>query len=486
MRKLFLLFSSALLAFSTVSAQDHGLEQPYIPETDQAVLKKLDEWQDWKFGMLIHWGAYSQWGIVESWSICPEDEGWTQRKPYGIPYYEYVKKYEDLATTFNPTKFDPSKWAKAAKGAGMEYVVFTTKHHDGFCMWDTKQTDYGIAGSKSPFRNDPRKNVAKEVFTAFQKEGLHTGAYFSKPDWHSEFYWWPYFPPKDRHVNYDVTRYPDRWKNFKDYTYRQIEELMTTMGKIEILWLDGGWVRARKQGVKAENDITAAEIDTRPTKQNEDIDMAGIAKMARSHQPGLIVVDRSVHGPFENYRTPEQQIPEKPLSYPWETCMTMANSWSYVPDDKYKPVNKIIHNLVDIVAKGGNYLLNVGPGPDGQLHDEAYTTMTAIGEWMKINGDAIYGTRSIAPYKDGKVCFTRKKNGNVYAIYLLDEGEKLPAQIAFEGLKPAKGAKVTVLGAKEKISWKATATGTQITIPAAVQQKGWQHAVAIQLSAVEQ
>ncbi len=107
--------------------------------------------------------------------------------------------------------------------------------------------------------------------------------------------------------------------------------------------------------------------------------------MARRHQPGLIVVDRSVHGPFENYRTPEQSIPDKPLDYPWETCMTMGGSWSYVPDDRYKSVNTLIHNLVDIVAKGGNYLLNVGPGPDGTWHDEAYRKLDSIGAWMSTN-----------------------------------------------------------------------------------------------------
>lgn len=483
MRKLFTLLSGALMAISTANAQREI--PPYVPEKDQAVLQKLDEWNDWKFGMLIHWGTYSEWGIVESWSICPEDEGWTQRKPYGIPYYDYVKKYEALRTQFNPDKFAPEKWAKAAKGAGMQYVVFTTKHHDGFCMFDTKQTDYRITAPDVPFSKNPRANIAKEVFNAFRAEGLHAGAYFSKPDWHNENYWWSYFPPKDRHVNYSVSTYPERWNKFKEYTYKQIEELMTGYGKIEILWLDGGWVRQRKQSEKKAADVTAAETDGKIVKQDEDIDMAGITAMARKHQPGLIVVDRDVHGPFENYRTPEQKIPEKPLDYPWETCMTMANSWSYVPNDTYKPIDVLIHNLVDIVAKGGNYLLNVGPGPDGQLHDEAYTTMTAIGDWMKINGDAIYGTKPVAPYKDGKVCFTRKKNGSVYAIYLLDKGEKLPAVISFAGLKPAKGAKLTLLGAKDKLSWKSTAEGVQITIPAALQQKDWKNAVAIQIPGVE-
>ncbi len=219
--------------------------------------------------------------------------------------------------------------------------------------------------------------------------------------------------------------------------------------------------------------------------QDQDIDMAGIAAMARKHQPGLIVVDRSVHGSYENYRTPEQEIPERPLSYPWETCMTMGGSWSYVPDDKYKPVTQLIHNLVDIVAKGGNYLLNIGPGPDGEWHEAAYTTMEGIGAWMKINGSAIYGTRAIAPYKDGKVCFTRKKDGSVYAIYLLDKGEQLPAVITFKGILPAKGARLTLLGAREKLNWKKTAGGVAVSIPAALLKQSWEHAVAIKIPAVQ-
>jgi alpha-L-fucosidase len=345
-------------------------------------------------------------------------------------------------------------------------------------MFDTKQTDYRITGPQCAFSKDPRANVAKEVFEAFRQQGIHAGAYFSKPDWHTEYYWWSYFPPKDRNVNYDVTKYADRWAKFKKYTYDQIEELMTGYGKIDILWLDGGWVRPRK----SQNKESLSWSKTPP--QDQDIDMAGITAMARKHQPGLIVVDRSVHGPFENYRTPEQQIPDKPLSYPWETCMTMAGSWSYVPDDKYKPVTQIVHNLVDIVAKGGNYLLNVGPGPDGELHQEAYTTMEEIGRWMQVNGDAIYGTRAVAPYKEGKVCFTRKKDGSIYAIYLLNQNEKLPATITFRGITPAKGARVSLLGAKEKLGWKKTGDTVEISIPGSVQQKPWRYAVAIRIDGV--
>src|SRR5882672_3670367 len=201
-----------LLIFHCVTAQ-----HKYVAPTDSLVLKNLDQWQDRKFGLLMHWGTYSQWGIVESWSICPEDEGWTVRRgPYSGNYYDYLKAYRNLQTTFNPTHFDPAKWAAAAKAAGMKYVVFTTKHHDGFCMFDTKQTDYKITSPKTPFSSNPHSNIAKEIFDAFRKEDFMIGAYFSKPDWNSEQYWWPYFTSKDRNVNYDPAKHPERWQAFKD------------------------------------------------------------------------------------------------------------------------------------------------------------------------------------------------------------------------------------------------------------------------------
>ena len=464
----------AVCMLAAVGAQ--GQNEPYVKETDPLVLQKLDEWQGWKFGLMMHWGTYSQWGIVESWSLCPEDEGWTQRKPAGIPYYEYVQKYEALPNTFNPVKFDPAKWAAAAKRAGMKYMVFTTKHHDGFNMFDTKQSDYKITAPNVPFSKDPRADVTKETFNAFREAGIHIGAYFSKPDWHSEDYWWSYFPPKDRNPSYEIAKYPERWRSFKNFTFKQIEELMTGYGKVDILWLDGGWVRP----MRMQTEESRSWSKTPP--QDQDIDMPAIAAMARRHQPGLIVVDRSVHGPFENYRTPEQSIPDKPLDYPWETCMTMAGSWSYVPNDRYKSVNRLIHNLVDIVAKGGNYLLNIGPGPDGSWHDEAYRKLDSIGAWMDVNGEAIYGTRYIAPYKDGKVCFTQKKDGSaVYAIYLMERGEQLPETVRFAGITPEKGARMELLGYKGKLRWKQEGDEVVVTLPAAARKKRWADAVSIKI-----
>ena len=204
-------------------------EAAYVPEKDRQVLKKLDDWQNMKFGLLMHWGPYSQWGIVESWSICSEDVDWC-RRPKGISYVDYVKKYEELPKTFNPVNFDPAKWAKAAKDAGMRYVVFTTKHHDGFSMFDTKFTDYRITAPDVPFHTNPRANVTKEIFNAFRQEGMGIGAYFSKPDWHSDDYWAPEWATPDRNNNYDTRKYPERWQRFRDFTYNQINELTTEYG----------------------------------------------------------------------------------------------------------------------------------------------------------------------------------------------------------------------------------------------------------------
>ena len=439
----------------------------YMPPADTLVREKLGQWQDSKFGLLMHWGTYSQWGIVESWSICPEDEGWTVRRgPYAADYHNYVKAYEHLQTTFNPTRFDPVKWAAAAKEAGMKYVVFTTKHHDGFCMFDTKQTDYKITASSSPFAGNPRSNIAKEVFDAFRKQNFMIGAYFSKPDWHSENYWWPYFPPKDRNVNYDPAKYPERWKAFSDYTYNQIQELMTGYGKMDLLWLDGGWVRPLSS-------VNPAIDWQKNIPFDQDIDMPRIASMARSHQPGLIVVDRSVPGEFENYTTPEQTIPQHPMEDPWETCLTMGNSWSYVPHDHYKSTTQLVQLLVKIVSRGGNFLLNVGPSPEGDWDDTAYVRLKEMGAWLKINGEGIYNSRPLRPWSSGNVYLTQSKDSATqYAFYLGDTKDIiLPAEITIDRFAPAKTSQVSIPGVKVKLKWRQEGKKMVIVVPPALRDK---------------
>ncbi|MCX6331092.1 MAG: alpha-L-fucosidase [Bacteroidetes bacterium] len=457
MRKL-LFFIAIFISFS-LFAQEHNASLKYTVPSDKLVQAKIQEWRKIKFGLLMHWGTYSQWGVVESWSLCPEDEGWTQRKgPFAKDWFGYKQAYENLQTTFNPIKFNPTKWAQAAKNAGMKYVVFTTKHHDGFCMFDTKQTDYKITSVKSPFSKNAKANVTKEVFNAFRAQGFMTGAYFSKPDWNTPDYWWKYFPPKDRNVSYDPKKYPERWNAFKKFTYNQIEELMSGYGKVDILWLDGGWVRPY------------SSIDTsvewqRTITHNQDIDMGNIAAMARTHQPGLMVVDRTVHGEFENYVTPEQQVPATYLPYPWESCMTLGNSWSYVPNDQYKSSRKVIHLLTEIVSKNGNLLLNIGPGPDGEWDPNAYARLEQIGKWININGEAIYDADADPALPgQGKWVFTKKQDC-IYAIYQLAEKEAIAEtySLNIKLYHPIK--EVQILGMDQKLNYKQENNNLTITAP---------------------
>lgn len=460
----------SLWVISGITAQHEP--QQYFPDPNPDIQAKIEKWQDIKFGLLMHWGPYSQWGIVESWSICPEDYDWCKRKRGSDPddYSTYVKEYENLKTTFNPTKFNPQKWAQAAREAGMRYVVFTTKHHDGFCMFDTKYTDYKTTDMACPFHSHPKANIAREIFDAFRAQGMWTGAYFSKPDWHSDDYWWPYFPPFDRNVNYDPLDYPERWENFVQFTHNQIMELMTDYGPMDILWLDGGWVAKQSKKYMDNNYLQKARDAESGFLKNriisQDIRMDELVEKAREKQPGLIVVDRAVPGKNQNYLTPENMVPEEALPYPWESCIIAGGGWSWVPEAQYMSGRDGIHLLVDIVAKGGNLLLNIAPGPDGTWHQEAYELLDEYAAWMAINSEAIYKTRALPPYKEGRVCFTQKKDGTIYAIYLADKEEAmLPANITLSSIKIENSANISLLGSDIPLVWKKTGTRTMIVIP---------------------
>jgi len=465
MKKIVIPIIGLLMALQVQAQESH---QVYYPPTDPLVQQKLEQWQDLKFGLLMHWGPYSQWGIVESWSICAEDEDWCRRNM--DDYTAYKKKYEGLQTTFNPVRFDPDKWARAAADAGMKYVVFTTKHHDGFCMFDSKYTDYKITDPKTPFHTNPKANVAREIFKSFRAEGLWTGAYFSKPDWHSEYYWWPNFATPDRNANYNIKKYPDRWEKFVQFTQNQIMELMTDYGPMDILWLDGGWVQKMTQDevnayVHSPN-YNFARI------QNQDIRMDELAAKARTKQPGLIVVDRAVTGPNQNYLTPENHVPKEMLEYPWESCMILGGGWSYSFNAKYMDGRKVVHLLTDIVAKGGNLLLNIGPSPDGTWDDGAYKSLAETGSWLKVNGEAIYGTRKIVPYYDGTMYHTEKKDHSArYIIYCLKEGERLPDEIQVKGIRIGDKASIDVLGTKGNLKFQKTDSGIVMKVPKSLSEK---------------
>lgn len=456
-------YGTLLLLLTTMkaAAQEniHPRSTEYEWPADVAVRARLDKWQDQKFGMLIHWGLYAQAGIMESWTLCAED--WIDRDST-IAYEDYKKWYWGLKKDFNPVHFNPGQWAEAAKGAGMRYMIFTTKHHDGFSMFDTRQTDFKITAG--PFRNNPKADVAKYIFEAFRRQGLMTGAYFSKPDWHSEYYWWPKYPTADRNNNYDIRKYPWRWEQYKTFTYNQVSELMHHYGPLDILWLDGGWVRPRET-VNDEVRSWGARIP----EWSQDIDMPRIAAMAREAQPGILIVDRTVHGIYENYQTPEQSIPKEQLDHPWESCMTLANNWGYVPNDVYKSSGKIIHTLIEVVAKGGSLLLGIGPKPDGTLTDEALQRMKEIGAWLKVNGQAIYNTRIARNYRDGDVWFTQSKTNNTrYALVCLKNNGMGRKEISWQNNLPEQGTKMQLLETGETVKWVREGNHVKVRLPASV------------------
>lgn len=406
--------------------------EDYVWPTDPQVLTKLKHWQNQKFGVLMHWGLYSVPGIVESWSICSEDWIVRERKP---TYEEDKAWYWSQKDSLNPVNFDPSKWADVMKKAGMKYMIFTTKHHDGFCMFDTKYTDFSIA--HGPFGKDPRHNIAKEVFDAYRNKGFMIGCYFSKPDWHCKWFWNPYYATPNRRINYKKQQHPDWWQNYRKFTQNQLNELTTDYGNIDILWLDGGWITGEEIG-----------LDT-------------ILVDARKRNPGMISVDRTIRGKNENYQTPEQGIPAKQLDIPWESCITLSHAWGWTPNAKFKSPNKVIGILSEIVAKGGCLALGVGPKADGTLQPEVVKNLLQIGNWLNKNGQAIYSTVNAAHYNDGKVWFTADKNGKtLYAIYALEDGEKTPKTITWTENKP-KGKLILLQNGK---SVKYTVKGNQVTV----------------------
>ncbi|MGI4835795.1 MAG: alpha-L-fucosidase [Janthinobacterium lividum] len=458
-RRIFLLFS--LLAAPVLSqAQEalgvHPQSTHYEAPTDPLVRQKLAHWQDQKFGMLLHWGLYAVPGSIESWELC--SESWIARDST-VAYEDFKKRYWGYSQVFNPTKFDPAQWARAAKQAGMRYVIFTTKHHDGFNMFDTQQTDFKI--TNGPFGSNPRANVAKYVFGAFRQQGFMVGAYFSKPDWHSENFWWPRYATPDRNVNYDIRQFPWRWRKFKEFTYNQIGELMHDYGALDILWLDGGWVRPRAT-VNDEVRAWGAPIP----EFSQDIDIPRIAAMARQAQPGLLVIDRTVPGPYENYQTPERRVPDQKLDNPWESCLPLANNWGYVPNDQFKSPTTVIHTLVEVVAKGGSLLLGVGPRPDGTLPTEAVTRLAAIGKWLAANGAAIYNTRATAHFQDGRTFFTQGPAGRRYAIACLPETQAAPTTITWTGNVPRPGSPMKLLQTGQIVKWTSTGQQVHVAVPA--------------------
>ena len=344
---------------------DHNI----YPETEM-LEKRLEWFQDLKLGVIFHYGLYAQAGIVESWQLSQKDEWARTGRAFRQDFKQLQLDYWNLISKFNPTQLDAKKWAKTCKEAGFKYCIFTTKHHDGFNMFNTMESEYKIGGKLSPFKRD----ILKEVFEAFRAEEMAIGAYYSKADWYSPFYWLDDETIKGRTASYDPTAHPEIWARYKEFVHRQIHEITHNYGTVDLLWLDAGWCGQGK----------------------EDLDMDQLAEIAREQQEELIIVDRMMGGRHENYVTPERKIPsyaEIP-NKPWESNIPIGNDWGYVPSDTFKSSQELIETFVEVVDKGGNLILGVGPTPEGTFTKEETAILNDIGNWLKIYGHGIYETRA--------------------------------------------------------------------------------------------
>lgn len=400
----------------------YGHADDYIPPKEENLLKKLEWFRDQKLGIFFHFGLYSEIGGLVSWMLSDEDKAWSYHDLNWDDPKECQKQYKQLNRSFNPIRMRPDEWAQIAKLSGMKYLIMTTKHHDGFCLWDTRLTDYKVTSKECPFSQHKYADIIKNVFEAFRKEDMGLAAYFSKADWSSPYYWNPTFAKQEtsRHANYDVDKHPELWKKFVEFTHDQIMELVDGYGPFDILWLDAGWVCPQT---------------------GEDIALDKLAAKARAVIPDLLFVDRTVGGAWENYFTPEGIVPEHVLDIPWESCITLdQGGWGYTYEPNYKSQKEVIHLLIEIVAKGGNLALGVGPQPDGRIPQEATKLLLGLGKWLQINGEAIYKTRVCAPYFIKPWAFTKNEK-YIYAIRMNQPQEDFRSiqwnipldQTAFEG-----------------------------------------------------
>jgi alpha-L-fucosidase len=331
-------------------------------ETEAQKAQRLKWWTDARFGMFIHWGLYA----------LPARHEWVKNRER-LTNEQYQKYFE----MFDPDLYDPREWAKMAKAAGMKYAVLTSKHHEGFCLWDSKYTDY--KATNTPIGKD----LIKEYVEAFRAEGLKVGFYYSLIDWHHPDYTVDRMHPlrQESDAAYDKLNAGKDMGKYREYVKNQVRELLTNYGEISIIWFDFSFPGKNGKG-------------------RADWDSVNLLKLARSLQPGIIVDDRldleDVEGGWD-FTTPEQEKvakwPERNgRRVPWETCQTFSGSWGYYRDEyTWKSPAQLIELLAESVSKGGNLLLNVGPTARGTFDDRAQASLKAMGEWMRINGRAVYG-----------------------------------------------------------------------------------------------
>jgi alpha-L-fucosidase len=415
----------------------------YLNESPEEKAVRMEWWKDARFGMFIHWGLYAvPAGEYKGQRVDGIGE-WIMNSLH-IP----IAEYEQFATVFNPVQFDADAWVALAKDAGMKYIVITSKHHDGFALWDSRVSEWDIMDA-TPFKRD----ILKELADACEKQGIRLCFYHSIMDWHhpdAQAMWEPNYN-QGRNSDKVNPRFPEY---IEQYMKPQLRELITNYGDIGVLWFDGEWIPAytTEMGKDVYNYVRGLKpdiiINNRVDKGRQG--MQGMDKEGEfagdfgtpeqeipdTGMPGVEGMDKE--GEFAgDFGTPEQEIPDTGMpGVDWESCMTMNDTWGYKYfDDNWKSDETLIRNLIDIVSKGGNFLLNVGPTAEGVIPEESVERLRAMGRWMDVNGRSIYGAEA-SPFESPEWGRYTQDDKAVY-VHVFDwpEDETLNVPLNAEGKK---------------------------------------------------
>jgi len=431
-------FVLALLLTSTTTAvlDAQGVAGESAAQKDA----RMAWWRDARFGMFIHWGLYAvPAGTWKGERVTGLGE-WIQERAK-IPGEEYAP----LARQFNPTQFDAEEWVRIAKDAGMKYIIITSKHHDGFAIFDSKVSSYDIVNA-TPYRRD----AIRALSSAARRAGLKFGVYYSIMDWHHPDAQAPAYPT----YNSRTFKNPNFGRYVETYMKPQLRELVTQYPEIDVLWFDGEWISdwSDEQG-------------------------RSLYDWLRGLRPSLIINNRVGHsrqgmgGMSANkdapgdFGTPEQQVPPQGLpGLDWETCMTLNETWGFQSfDDGWKDTQTLVRTLVDVASKGGNMLLNVGPTSQGVIPRQSVSRLREMGDWLRVNGEAVYGTKA-SPYglpAWGR--YTAKPSaGRVYA-HVFDWPKD--RRLALTGVQ-AKPAAVYLLADRKPLVVEQTSDGWAVQLPA--------------------
>jgi alpha-L-fucosidase len=436
----------------------------YLEESDQSFEERMQWWRDARFGMFIHWGPYSvPAGIYNGKEVNSTGEWIMNTAP--IP----ISEYEEYAKQFDPRKFDAKKWARTMKEAGMKYMVITSKHHDGFGLWDSKVSDYDIVDF-SPYGQD----ILKALSEACKEEGIRFGVYHSIMDWHH---------PQAQGLNYPEyntqdslkmnSRFPEYYTN---YLKPQVTELIENYAP-EIIWFDGEWIHEYTHEMGQEMYQYLRGLKPSVIINNR-------VDKGRQGMQGMNKEDDDYAGDFG---TPEQEILEGAANVDWESCMTMNDTWGYkLNDHNWKSAEVLIHNLIDVASKGGNYLLNVGPTAEGEIPEPSLERLQEMGNWLRTNGEVVYGTEKLkAHFKQGDdIRFTKKREEQIiYAISL-----KAPKKdLVLKFVKPLEGSKIELIGSDIPLNYTySEEEGLIINIPEdALSATGNKYAWGFKINGVE-